>query len=316
LLRTNIMLQPKKKRKNRYVPDLAAAYFKPTEDWSVKDARTLYEQARFPFEVDHVIYEDCISQMQMLPEESVDVVVADPPFGLGFNGRESIYNRDERLVKEGYEEIKEGYEEFTVSWLREVRRVLKKTGSAWIFSGWTHVGEVLNALKHKDVNLPLVNHVIWRYQFGAFTRRKFVSSHYHVLFVTKTQKYYFNKIMHYPLDVWDIKRTYRRGEVKNATKLPERLVARCIEFTSRPGALVLDPFMGNGTTAVAAKGTFRHFLGFEKNPAMKEVIDMNLGAVRPGFMYTPYSERKEEIVERAKKKYGAPRQDVKLSDFK
>ena len=314
------MLQPKKKRKNRYIPNLAAAHFKPTEDWGTKAAKTLYEQVSFPnlpFRIDDVVFKDCVSQMQMIPEGSIDVVVADPPFGLGFNGRESIYNRDERLVKEGYEEIEKGkgYEEFTVLWLKEVKRVLSKTGSAWIFSGWTHIGEVLNALKRKDVNLPVVNHIIWKYQFGVFTMRKFVSSHYHLLFVTKTQDYYFNKIMHYPLDVWDIKRTYRKGEVKNGTKLPEQLVARCIEFTSKPGALVLDPFMGNGTTAVAAKGTFRHYLGFEKNEEMKEVINQNLSLVKVGSMYTPYSTRADELVTRARKRYGIPKGNTELPDY-
>lgn len=312
---TDVTLRPKKQRKNPYIPNLAAARFKPTEDWSVSDARRLYDEARFPFGVDRVVYKDCISGMNSLPAESVDVIVADPPFGLGFTGKESIYNRDERYVTEGYLEVgkREEYEEFSVKWLEAASAALKKTGSAWIFSGWTHVGEVLNALDEAKLNV--VNHIIWRYQFGVFTMRKFVSSHYHLLFATKSQDYYFNKIMHYPQDVWDINRTYRRGEVKNGTKLPEQLVARCIEFTSRPGDLVLDPFMGNGTTAVAAKGTFRHFIGFENNKKMEGVISKNVDAIGPGSMYTPYGERADEMVERAKKLYGRTKQDSKLSDF-
>ena len=74
------------------------------------------------------------------------------------------------------------------------------------FSGWTNLGDILSAVKKSG--LVVVNHVIWKYQFGVFTERKFVTSHYHVLFLAKTKNYYFNKIMHYPLDVWEINRTY------------------------------------------------------------------------------------------------------------
>jgi len=142
-----------------------------------------------------------------------------------------------------------------------------------------------------------------------------VSSHYHLLFTSKTPNYYFNKIMHYPLDVWDIKRTYNKGEVKNGTKLPRELVARCIEFGSKPGDLVLDPFMGNGTTAVCSKGTFRHFLGFEINQSMRDVINRNLESTKLGSMYTLYSNREEEIVTRARQRYRRPREEARLSDF-
>ncbi len=79
---------------------------------------------------------------------------------------------------------------------------------------------------------------------------------------------------------------------------------RCIDFTSRPGELVLDPFMGNGTTAVAAKGAFRHYLGFEINSAMSDVIDKKLSAVAPGQFYRPYSERHDELVEHARREFG------------
>jgi hypothetical protein len=61
--------------------------------------------------------------------------------------------------------------------------------------------------------------------------------------------------------------------------------------------------MGNGTTAVAARGTFRHYLGFEMNPVMKEVIDRNVSLTKLGSMYTPYSEREDEMVTRAKMRY-------------
>lgn len=303
------MTAEKKKRKNPYIPHVAAARFKPTEDWTHDEALELYESAEFAFEVDTIHYEDCVSGMSILPEESIDVIVADPPFGIDFNGKESIYNRDASLVVEGYQEVEGDYSDFTHVWVSRLPRILKETGSAWIFSGWTNLSSVLNAVESTD--LTLINHIIWKYQFGVFTRRKFVSSHYHLLFLVKNpKKYYFNKIQHYPLDVWDIKRTYRKGELKNGTKLPEDLVMRCIDFTSRPGHVVLDPFMGNATTAVAARGSYRHYIGFEINPEMEPIIENNLGLVELGDFYAPYSERKDELVESAKKKF-SPKKETK-----
>jgi|SRR5579883_1991532 site-specific DNA-methyltransferase (adenine-specific) len=292
----------RKPRKNKYIPNLAALGFKPSEDWSVDEAKSRYDLAVFPFEVDRIEYSDCVKGMRNLPDESVDCVVADPPFGLSFTGKESIYNRDERFVRSGYFEVTENYMEFSRRWIGELPRIMKAKSSAWIFSGWTNLADILNAAR--DTGLYLVNHIIWKYQFGVFTQRKFVTSHYHVLFLAKDEdKYYFNKISHYPLDVWEIKRTYKRGEVKNGTKLPEELVGRCIDYTTRPGDLVLDPFMGNGTTAVVAKGSFRHFFGFELNKGMKQVIERNIAKVKLGEFYVPYSQREDEIVERAKAKF-------------
>jgi site-specific DNA-methyltransferase (adenine-specific) len=275
-------------RKNRYIPHVAGLHFKPSEDWTLEEAKKRFKLATFPFEVDHISYGNCVSGMRSLPRESVDCVIADPPFGLSFGGREAIYNRDERYVRRGYRDVQQQYEKFSDEWISQLPRVMKSTSSAWIFSGWTNLGDVLNAVKKSG--LELVNHIIWKYQFGVFTRRKFVTSHYHLLFLAKSEDYYFNKVNHYPLDVWEINRTYKRGEVKNGTKLPEEIIKRCMDYSTKPGDLVLDPFMGNGTTAVVAKGTFRHFLGFEVNKKMRQVIESNLESAWPGSQYRSHVE--------------------------
>jgi DNA modification methylase len=148
----------------------------------------------------------------------------------------------------------------------------------------------------------LLNHVIWKYQFGVFASTKFVTSHYHVLVVVKdADEYYFHKIEHYPLDVWEIPRKYRTGEKKNGTALPDAVVRRCIDFSSEPGDLVLDPFMGNGTTAVVAKANFRHFIGFEINKNLKPIISENLLAISAGERYTSYASRLPSIDELGQK---------------
>jgi site-specific DNA-methyltransferase (adenine-specific) len=277
----------KKKRKNPYVAGLAALDFKPDFDWEPEEAQALYEQAAFPIPPNTVRYEDCIQGMQSLPENIIDLVIADPPFGIEFDGRGSQYNRKTELVVEGYQEIQENYDAFTLAWVAELPRIMKNTATAFIFSGWTNLKDILVATE--EARLALVNHIIWKYQFGVFTQKKFVSSHYHVLFLAKNPKeYFFNKIEHYPLDVWDIPRAYRPGQRKNGTKLPEDVVGRCIDFCSRPGDLVFDPFLGNGTTATCAKARYRHFFGFELNRQMQELLEENLSKVVAGQGYVPY----------------------------
>ena len=115
--------------------------------------------------------------------------------------------------------------------------------------------------------LTTINHLIWKYQFGVFTKNKYVTSHYHILYVVKDPKdYTFNKIDHYPEDVWMINREYWKGKKKTPTKLPQKLVQKIIRYSSNAGDLVLDPFLGSGTVAVVAQQEGRHFLGFEIVP--------------------------------------------------
>jgi site-specific DNA-methyltransferase (adenine-specific) len=292
---------PPRRRSKRYIPNLAEFYFKPTYDWTIDEAKSLYEAhdgISKEIELNTVFYEDCIHGMRKLPNGCVDLVIADPPFGIDFDGKSSVYNRNERLVIEDYEEVNGSYVEFTKRWIGELPRVLKDEGSVYIFSGWTNLEPVLSMAR--EVGLSTLNHIVWHYPFGVFTKRRFVTSHYHILLLVKNPKsYFFNKIEHYPEDVWPVKRTYRAGEVKNSTKLPVEVVSRCIDFSSKPGDLILDPFMGNGTTAVAAKSSWRHYIGYEINERLKPVIDSETSSVKQGECYTPYATRLPTIDELA-----------------
>ncbi len=289
------------KRRQRYVPHLAEFTFKPTYDWSEGQAASLYAAAK-PLDdaslLDQVLFEDCITGMQRIPENSIDLVVADPPFGIGFDGKSSVYNRDVTLVVDGYEEADGSYKDFTLSWLAELPRIMKPQASAYVFSGWTNLDAILDGAR--KAGLTTLNHLIWHYPFGVYTKRRFVTSHYHILLlVNNPKKYFFNKIENYPEDVWIVKRQYKMGKEKNSTRLPLEVVTRCIDYSSRPGAIVLDPFMGNGTTAVAAKTSFRHFIGFEVNKRLRTLIRREIDRVAPGQNYTPYSSRLPSVEELA-----------------
>ncbi|MHA1222372.1 MAG: DNA-methyltransferase [Candidatus Heimdallarchaeaceae archaeon] len=289
-----------KPRKTKYIPGLAAFYFDPTNDWTKEDAKRLYQQSKHPIQTNEIFYEDCIEGMKKLPDESIDLIIADPPFGIEFDSKELAYNRNSDFVVAEYQEIDEDYDIFTEMWIRELPRIMKKTASAYIFSGWNNLEFVLSSAR--KAKLELINHIIWTYQFGVFTKRKFVNSHYHILFYVKNpKKYYFNKIHHYPLDSWNIPRKYKRGENKNCTKLPIQLVKKLIDFSSQPGDLILDPFMGNGTTAIVAKGSYRHYVGFEINTNLKNTIENNLSSIKLGQLYSEYKTLKPSILELRKK---------------
>lgn len=218
------------------------------------------------FEIDKIYCGDSLLLLKEIPDESIDLIVTDPPFAIEFKGRRANYHRTPERVIEGYNEIsKEEYLVFTLRWMREAYKALKQAGSMYVFSGWTNLKDILIAID--DVGFKTLNHIIWKYQFGVFTRRKFVTSHYHILLVVKDLKRYkFNKIEHYPEDVWKINREYWTGKTKTSTKLPVELVRRTILFSSDENDVVLDPFIGSGTTAVSCILTNRHFIGFEIVP--------------------------------------------------
>jgi len=232
---------------------------------------------------DNAIYNmDCLKGMALVPSDSVDVVITDPPFAIGFTPHRSNYNRTQSRVMVGYNEIEDDqYLDFSRRWLSEVYRVLKHSGSVFVFSGWNNLKDVLIALD--EVGFITVNHVIWKYQFGVVCRRKFVTSHYHCLFVCKNdrKRKFFNSarfskddradnggsLRYRDLeDVWTIKREYWHGDKKTPTKLPAEIVEKILAYTSEPDDVVMDPFLGSGQVAVVANMMGRRYLGFEIVP--------------------------------------------------
>ncbi len=215
------------------------------------------------FGPDTIHHGDALELLPCVPDGSVDLIVTDPPFAIDFSGLKGNYNRTRERVIPGYCEVEsDDYLHFSETWMREAYRALTDSGSMYVFSGWNRLKEILIALDRS--RFVTKNHIIWKYQFGVFTKRKFVTSHYHLLFVVKDPRNYtFNKIDHYPEDVWRINREYWKGTVKTPTKLPLALVKKIIRYSSNEGDVVLDPFLGSGTVAVGAAVLNRHFIGFE-----------------------------------------------------
>ena len=225
--------------------------------------------------------EDCIPGLRRhLADESVDLIITDPPYGIGGGQLHKHYNRDEQYVVGGYVEVPAAeYGEFSRRWIREAERVLKPNGQIYIVSGYTHLYDVLGALR--ATSLQEINHIIWKYNFGVYTRTKYVSSHYHILYYEKpgSGKRAFNLECRYGLqektanggslnyrdreDVWVINREYKPGRLKNKNELPIALLSKMILYSSHEGDLICDPFLGGFSTARVAIGLNRRFVGFE-----------------------------------------------------
>ena len=217
--------------------------------------------------------------MQEIPKNKFDLVITDPPFAINFKATKANYNRTASRVIQGYNEIlPENYYDFSFNWMSEVFRILKESGSMYVFSGWNNLKDILSALD--DVGFTTVNHIIWKYHFGVVTKKKYVTSHYHCLYVCKNDKkkkfYPFSRFkkdsktdngrsLHYKdkEDVWEIKREYWTGKEKTPTKLPADLIKKILLYSSRKNDLVLDPFLGSGQVAVVSKMLGREYYGFE-----------------------------------------------------
>ena len=230
---------------------------------SDEERRRVEKSPLGPFELDTLYHGDALDLLPLIPGGSIDLIVTDPPFAIDFRAQRLNYNRTGANVLEGYAEIApDEYGSFTSRWLREAFRVLSDSGSIYLFSGWNRLRDVLCGID--SAGFHTINHLIWKYQFGVFTRKKYVTSHYHILFAVKDpHDYTFNKMEHYPEDVWVINREYWKGKKKTPTKLPGEIVRKILFYSSNPGDIVLDPFLGSGTVAAVCRENGRHYLGFE-----------------------------------------------------
>ena len=231
------------------------------------------------FSLNKIYNQDCIDGMKDIPDNKIDLVITDPPFAINFKSKKANYNRIASRVLPGYNEIEsKDYYNFTYNWMNQINRVLKKSGSMYVFSGWNNLKDILTALDENG--FITINHIIWKYQFGVVTSKKFVTSHYHCLYVCKNnnERKFFpysrfdknaktsdGKSLHYndKEDVWNIKREYWTGDEKTPTKLPAEIIKKILEYSSEEKDVVLDPFLGSGQVAVLSKMLKRKYLGFE-----------------------------------------------------
>jgi site-specific DNA-methyltransferase (adenine-specific) len=207
-------------------------------------------------------------------ERLFDLIIADPPFGISFNKSSHEYGSDDYDL---YEDrfTPETYFEFSNKWIQACYEALKPKGSLYIISGWTNLQYILNAIEQTEFHL--LNHGIWYFSWGVYTKRRFVTSHYHILLLVKDKKnYQFYKQKHYDEDVffWP---EYNRGNDPDRIKghpcqLPIVLLEKLILSSSSSGDLVGDVFSGSGGTILAARLNNRDVIGFEVRSEYQPII--------------------------------------------
>jgi len=244
---------------------------------------------------------DCISgARKYIADNSVDLIITDPPYGIKADNLHKHYHRSEEKVIEGYVEVpRERYASFSANWICEAERVLKPGGSLYIISGYSNLAAILNSLQ--NTSLEEKNHIIWKYNFGVHTQKKYISSHYHILYYTKSggkvtfntyarfgpeEKNLNNGSLNYQdrEDVWYIKREYKPGEVRNKNELPTELILKIMQYSSNEKDLVADFFLGGFNTAKVAIGLNRKIIGFELNKKSFEYHIHEIEMLKSGYL--------------------------------
>ena len=245
--------------------------------------------------------QDCIKGCKKhIKDNSVDLIITDPPYGIQGDTLHKHYNRDENNVIEGYVEIPlEKYADFSKKWIQQAERILKPGGTIYIISGYTNLYHILDALR--STSLKEVNHIIWKYNFGVHTKNKFVSSHYHILYWVKPGgKPTFNTYVRFGPgekdnrdgslnyqdreDVWVINREYKPGKTKNKNELPTDLLIKMMQYSSNENDLVCDLFLGGFSTAHVAVGLNRNVAGFEISENIYNHGLQIIKQVKPGYL--------------------------------
>ncbi len=240
-------------------------------------------------EFDKLYNEDCIQILKEVEKDSIDLVFADPPYFLSNGGVSYSCGKVVSVNKGEWDKSnKEDARIFTRKWLIECKRVLKNDGSIWI-SGTHHnifdVGYVLN-----DLDFKIINFITWNKNDPPplIYKNKFRFSAEYIIWAKKGYKHTFNydemfKIENKEMnDVWVMNAVSmtEKKHGKHPTQKPINLLKRIILASSNEGDIVLDPFMGSGTTCVAAKMLNRKFIGIEKEKEFYELAIRRIDAVK------------------------------------
>jgi modification methylase len=246
-----------------------------------------------------ILVGDCVQLMARLPEASVDLIFADPPYNLQLGG-ELLRPNNSRVdgVEEDWDRFDgfADYDRFTRAWLEAARRVLKPDGALWVIGSYHNIYRVGAQLQ--DLGFWILNDVVWRKTnpMPNFRGRRFTNAHETLLWCARSPeaRYSFNyeamKALNDGLQMrsdWLIplcsgpERLKRDGKKAHPTQKPEALLHRVLLASSKPGDLVLDPFFGTGTTGAVAKRLGRRFIGIERDRDYARLARTRIAAVEP-----------------------------------
>ena len=243
---------------------------------------------------------DSLQVMAVMPDASVDMVFADPPYNLQLSGDLHRPNNSRVAgVDNAWDRFKDfaSYDAFTNAWLAEVHRVLKPKGSLWVIGSYHNIFRVGAILQ--DLGFWILNDIIWRKTnpMPNFRGKRFTNAHETMIWCTPSSNgrgYTFNyeamKALNEDLQMrsdWHLpictggERLKKNGEKAHPTQKPEALLHRILLASTNPGDLVLDPFFGTGTTGAVAKHLGRDFIGIDAEPGYVELARNRIAATEP-----------------------------------
>jgi len=250
--------------------------------------------------LDRILQGDCTEILAGLPENSVDLVFADPPYNLQL--QRPLWRPNLTLVDAVDDEWDQfddlaAYDAFTRGWLAACRRVLKPTGTLWVIGTYHNIHRIGTALL--DLGFWLLNDITWikTNPMPQFRGVRFANAHETLIWAQKErgQRYTFNyramKALNGDLQMrsdWLLpicsgkERLKVNGQKAHSTQKPEALLHRVIQSSSNPDDVVLDPFFGTGTTGAVAKKLHRHWIGIEREAEYVHLAQTRLDAITPG----------------------------------
>ncbi len=236
-----------------------------------------------------LILGNCIEVMSAWPSCHVDLIVADPPYNLGKeygNGSDSL--------------LRDDYLKFTKAWLSQAIRVLKPTGSLYVFMGFRFISHLF-LLLDEEFRLSFNSWICWNYTQGMGRTRGFSPRHDDILFFTKSDRYIFNldnvrvPQKYYrsrnnmrganPGDVWEYSHVHycQGNRTEHPTQKPEGLIERIVLASSNENNLVVDPFAGSGTTLRVCQQLDRQSIGIELSSEYLSLTERRLKEPFTGF---------------------------------
>ena len=249
--------------------------------------------------VDRIIAGDCTEAMNTLPEKSVDLVFADPPYNLQL--KQDLYRPNNSRVDgvnndwDSFATLA-AYDRFTRDWLAAARRVLKPDGAIWTIGTYHNVFRVGAALQ--DLEFWILNDVVWRKTnpMPNFRGKRLTNAHETLIWAARSEasRYTFNyaalKALNEDVQMrsdWLLPLCPRAERLRTAdggkvhpTQKPEALLHRILVGTTNLGDVVLDPFFGTGTTGAVARKLGRHFIGIEREKSYRDAARRRIAGIR------------------------------------
>lgn len=249
--------------------------------------------------INTIIPGDTVEILKKIPDGSIDLVFADPPYNLQL--REDLWRPNQTkvdAVNDSWDRFEsfDQYDKFSKEWLTECKRVMKDDGAIWVIGSYHNIFRIGKIMQ--DLGFWIINDIIWvkTNPMPNFRGTRFTNAHETIIFAVRgkdsSYTFHYKSMKAYNDGVqmrsdWEIpicsgeERIRINGHKAHSTQKPEELLRRIIISTSNPGDIVLDPFMGSGTTGSVAKYLGRDFIGIERDESYIKVARERISKVRP-----------------------------------